>query len=90
MSDKKEQNPVILYKAQSHPQSEECDNLDVNDFILCLQTPFQGSMMKKSGHNGIICIDSTHGTNIYDFLLITVLVVDEFGEGFPVGWCISN
>ena len=24
------------------------------------------------------------------FLLITVLVMDEFGEGFPVAWCYSN
>ena len=29
-------------------------------------------------------------TNGYDFPLTTVVVVDEFGEGFPVAWCISN
>ena len=31
-----------------------------------------------------------HKTNGYDFPLITVLVVDEFGESYPVAWCISN
>ena len=29
-------------------------------------------------------------TNSYDFSLITVLVVDEFGEGCPVAWCLCN
>lgn len=37
-----------------------------------------------------ICIDSTHGTNIYDFYLITVLVLDDYKEGIPVAWLISN
>ena len=38
----------------------------------------------------VICIDSTHKTTGYDFLLITVMVVDEYGEGYPVAWCLSN
>ncbi len=38
----------------------------------------------------MVCIDSTHGTNGYDFKLISIVVVDEFGEGFPVAWCFSN
>jgi hypothetical protein len=29
-------------------------------------------------------MDPTHGTNAYDFNLITVLVMDGFGEGIPV------
>ena len=35
-------------------------------------------------------MDSTHGTNVYDFHLITILVLDDFGEGVPVGWMISK
>ena len=35
-------------------------------------------------------MDATHGTNGYDLMLITVIVIDEYGEGFPVAWCISN
>ena len=35
-------------------------------------------------------MDDTHGTNSYHFSLITVLVVDEFGEGNPVAWCLCN
>ena len=29
----------------------------------------------------VICIDSTHGTNAYNFKLVTMMVVDDFGEG---------
>ena len=46
-------------------------------------------MMAKFGSN-IICVDATHGTTMYDFLLITVLVMDEYGEGVPVAWALSN
>ena len=35
-------------------------------------------------------MDATHGTNIYRFYLITLLVVDDFGKELPVAWCISN
>ena len=45
--------------------------------------------MKAFG-NSAICVDATHGTNVYDFLLVTVLVVDDFGEGIPIGWLITN
>ena len=37
-----------------------------------------------------MCCDSTHGTNAYNFTLSTLLVVDEFGEGQPVGWMVAN
>ena len=38
----------------------------------------------------VMCMDSTHGTNIYGFNLITVLVLDELGEGIPTAWMICN
>ena len=46
-------------------------------------------MLKAYGHN-VFCMEATHSTNMYDFLLITVLVIDDFGEGVPVAWAISN
>ena len=47
-------------------------------------------MMRTLATNRVICVDVTHRTNSYDFTLITVMVIDEYGEGFPVAWCISN
>ena len=38
----------------------------------------------------IVCMDSTHGTTMYDFLLITVMVLDEYDEGVPIAWALGN
>ena len=82
-------NPILLYKAQGIEHTEDMDNLGKNDILLCLQTEFQKDMMAKFGSN-IIHVDATHGTTMYDVLLITVLVMDENGEGIPVAWALSN
>ena len=57
--------------------------------MLVLQTPLQKHVLQTFGKN-IVCMDDTHGTNSYHFSLITVLVVDDFGEGNPVAWCLCN
>ncbi len=82
-------NPVLVYKRQGDHQGPEMDNVCDDDFILCLQTEFQKDVLKKFG-SSIICIDTTHGTNQYDFLLATLMVVDESGEGIPATWMLSN
>ena len=33
---------------------------------------------------------ATQGTNTYHFHFITFLVIDEYGEGIPVVWVITN
>jgi len=63
--------------------------LKKEDFMIVLQTEHQKNLASRFADKGVCC-DSTHGTNAYDFSLQTLLVVDEFGEGQPVGWCISN
>ena len=83
-------NPILLYKPQSEVPQGKCSTLSLKDFALVLQTEMQAEMLGKFGPNQIVCIDDTHGTNGYNFTLITVMVVNEFGEGFPVAWCISN
>jgi len=35
-------------------------------------------------------MDSTHGTNAYDYQLTTLMTTDEHGEGFPCAFCFSN
>ena len=46
-------------------------------------------MLKKNASK-ILCIDSTHDTNQYQFKLITLLVPDDFGHGYPVASLITN
>ncbi len=92
MAAKGDESPVLLYKKQGQTKAEIGTNigLDENDFALVIQTPLQAEMLQNCGNNKV-CIDAaTHGTTAYDFLLISVIVVDEFGEGFPAGWCFSN
>ena len=80
-------NPVLHYKPQGAPEPD-C-RLAETDFLLVIQTEFQRYMFSKFGNNAL-CMDSTHGTNAYDFNLMTAIVIDEYGEGIPVLWAISN
>ncbi len=68
-------------------QGDELNNLAKQD--LGLQTEFQKDAMQRYGNN-VIMMDATHSTTQYDFLLITISVIDEFGAGLPVAWAISN
>ncbi len=60
----------------------KCKGLGVHDLALVIQTPLHVDMLRNFGDN-IVCIDATHGTNSYDFILISIIVIDEFGEGCP-------
>lgn len=35
-------------------------------------------------------MDSTHGTAGYGYLLTSIVVVDEFGNGVPTAFCLSS
>ena len=50
---------------------------------------FQDEMFRKFAPEKI-CVDSTRGTNAYDFHLTTLLTVDDYGSGMPVTFCLSN
>lgn len=76
-----EKNPVLYYKEQSQEKINYSANKVQEDgnIMLVIANDFQLNILEKFG-NDIVCIDSTHGTNIYDFHLTTLLVVDEFGN----------
>lgn len=86
-----EKNPVLFYKEQGQNIIEYSADKTQEDcnVMLVIANDFQLSMLEKFG-NDIVCIDSTHGTNMYDFHLTTLLIVDEFGNGVPTAFCISN
>ena len=65
--------------------------LKLEDFVIVLQTHMQAEiMLKKFVEGKVVCVDATHGTNAYNFSLVTLLVEDEYGEGFPVAWRTAN
>ncbi|XP_035224085.1 uncharacterized protein LOC118196736 [Stegodyphus dumicola] len=82
-------NPVLGYKFQGTEATGKFKDLNTDDVFFALQHPIQLAMLKTFGKR-IVCVDSTHGTNKYKFNLITLLVVDEYDEGFPVAFCICN
>lgn len=57
--------------------------------MLIILSETQKEVLKKFG-SGKLCTDSTHGTNQYNFNLTTIVVIDEFGEGYPAAFCIST
>nr|CAI5830013.1 unnamed protein product [Callosobruchus analis] len=80
-------NPVVYYKPQGHVCSEF--NLEEKDFCIILFTQSQMQVLRTFGGN-IVSIDGTHGLNSYNFEMTTIMVIDEFGEGFPVACMYSN
>lgn len=76
-------NPVLIFKPQGQEQPKNINNLGKEDFLLGLHTEFQRDAMRRYG-NAVIMMDATHCTTQYDFLLITVFVIDDHGSGLPV------
>lgn len=69
------EEPLLCYESQ--------------DFALFIMTTPQAEVLQKFGKEKI-CVDTTHGTTMYDFQLTTLLTVDEFGGGVPCAFCIST
>ncbi|KAG0426933.1 hypothetical protein HPB47_025989 [Ixodes persulcatus] len=78
---------VKLFKQPG--MADPTGRLSERDFALVLMTEPQQELLQKLGTDKI-CIDSTHGTTGYDFLLTTLLVVDEFGSGVPCAYLLTN
>jgi len=83
-------SPVTLYKPQGRSPDDSLRDLSTADFALGLQTCTQRTFMQDFGTNRMVCLDSTHGTNQYCFNVVTMMVIDDFGEGIPGAFLISN
>ena len=82
-------NPVLLFKPQGELRPYGMNNVGKDDFILGIQTQFLLDMLCTYGHI-CICMDARHETNMYNFKSITLLVLDDFGEGIPGTLAITN
>ncbi|KAK3909793.1 Zinc finger transcription factor family protein 17, partial [Frankliniella fusca] len=86
-----DKNPVLFFKPQHKPC--ECSDplccLTDSDFMILISTPYQREELSLFTDEKVL-IDSTHGTNAYDFQLTTLGSVDSAGVGVPVAYCISN
>ena len=79
-------DPILLYKPQGIDDSNK--KIPQDRFVLVIQTEFQRELYCQYAST-VVCIDSTHKTNVYDFKVVTLLVVDEYGEGkLRLGHCV--
>ena len=72
-------DPILLYK-RLHEVDKQYPLLAEDAFLLAIQTDFQRQMFEQYAHK-VVCIDATHGTNAYRFKLITIMIVDDHGQG---------
>lgn len=86
---KQDDNPIRFYRCPK--VQEEAENR-ATSLLLVLSTDFQLDMLLKlgDGERGVIFLDSTHGTNSYNYQLTTIVVMDEFGNGLPTAFCLSS
>lgn len=88
MMKKGDESPILYYKQQG--VNDNCaPYFTINDFCLVIMTQFQSELLLKFGKDKV-CLDGMHGLNGYNFRLYTVVVVDEYGNGYPVSFCFSN
>lgn len=67
----------LMYHNQRH---------DIFELAIC---PSLGQIAIKN-YNKLICLDSTHRTNSYNYNLFTLVAQNEFGQGIPVAFLISS
>jgi len=82
------QNIVRFIKFQGE---EAVRGLMSDDFMLVLMADVQIVGLRQfAGPMKEVALDSTHGTNEYNFQLTTLIVIDDHGEGYPAAFCYSN
>ena len=56
--------------------------LAADTLFLAVQTPYQRERFKNLCHRGLVCIDATHNTTMYQGVLLTTLIGrDKWGHG---------
>ena len=72
-------NPVMAFKLQGNLDPIH-STLPEDAFLSVIQMEFQRDMYEKYVGR-MLCIDSTYGTNAYQYKLITCIVPDHYGQG---------
>eukprot|EP01018_Ginkgo_biloba_P024903 Gb_17664 [translate_table: standard] len=93
--DKNDDNSVRIWRYMNpekvfHYQEFQKDDNGGTPFIIGLQDPIQLDWMIRFGHNSMLSMDSTFGTNKQKLQLFTILAFDEHQNGIPVAWVIMS
>nr|CAI5819476.1 unnamed protein product [Callosobruchus analis] len=79
---------ILFYKPEGLIV-EDWNQLKEDDFVLIVMAESQSQMLQSHGKE-YICLDRIHGTIGYNYQLVTLLVVDDIGQGFPCSFLISS
>ncbi|CAL4078084.1 unnamed protein product [Meganyctiphanes norvegica] len=87
-------NPILTYKPQGRSLiigAEELDRLPHSKdlFAIGIQTKEQRDILQKSDAR-VLCVDTTHCRKPYEFDLISIIIPDEYGKGYPVAYFVTN
>lgn len=77
-------NPFLIFKKSN----EQHDLLNIDDVFAIIMTEAQKEVLVKCSDEQI-CIDCISDIK-YDYQLVTIEVIDEFGEVFPCAFCITS
>ncbi len=92
------ENCIVLFHKHQGDDAEEFEmeteeegmfKLEKEDLVLVFQTEQQRRLLLERGSN-LLCIDTTHNTCNYDFLLYSIVVRDGFRKGYCVAHMITN
>ena len=89
-NEKGNESSVLAFKPIGRKSVLYGEELNTQDFLLCIQTPSQKSLLDKLGEGRPLLMDSTHNTNIAAYKLIVIMVIDHHNEGVPVSFCIAK
>jgi len=80
----------VKYQGEVATDGSQDGRITIGDFMIVLMNDVQVQMLQQYGHHSLNCLDSTRGSNAFDFQLTTLLIIDDYGEVFPVAYCISS
>ncbi|XP_065214382.1 uncharacterized protein LOC135841371 [Planococcus citri] len=83
-----ENEEFVLFSKKQKETVDEYPELEKDDILIVLMSGTQKKLLQEFGK--MICMDGTHGISPYGFVLHTILVIDEFQEGIPAAFAISN
>lgn len=64
--------------------------VDGSGFMLIFATRLQLELLAELSHNGDICMDATHDTAGYGYLMASIVLPDAFGRGIATAFCLSS
>lgn len=90
-------SPIQYYKgvgvsnddtSETIPTGKKTPYFSKTDFLIVFQSREQALMMCENSR--VLLVDATHGISVYDFLLLSLLVIDRQGKGLCCAWAIAS